>query len=234
MLQRHWSLFVFHKVARPPAQTQDRFEYQSPARFAERLAALQSSGLIPATLDELPAGLNQGAGRFSVTFDDGYAHVIENALAVLQQQKVSAIQFIVAGKLGGRNDWDIAKGDVAEALMNETQIREWLAAGQSIGSHSLTHPNLRKIPRAQAREEIGASRKRLEDLFDVPVRHFCYPYGSYDTAVRDLVEEAGYRTASTVKHGCNAAGADVFQLRRIAPMSAGELVAKAWHRLTRR
>jgi peptidoglycan/xylan/chitin deacetylase (PgdA/CDA1 family) len=234
MLQSHWSLFVFHKVAHPPAGTQDRFEYQTPARFAGRLEELRNSGLVSATLDALPTELNQGAGRFSVTFDDGYAHVIQNALPLLHQQRISAIQFVVAAKLGGRNDWDVSKGEVAEPLMDAGQIREWLAAGQSIGSHSLTHPNLRKIPRDQAREEIFSSRKRLEDLFSVPVRHFCYPYGSYDAAVRDLVQEAGYLTASTVKHGFNAAGADVLQLQRIAPLAAGELLAKAWHRLTRR
>lgn len=234
LLQRTWSLFVFHKVANPPPDTRDRFEYQTPARFAERLEALRAAGLVSAPLDDLPTELERGAGRFSVTFDDGYAHVIENALPALQQRKLCAIQFIVAGKLGGQNDWDIAKGDVPERLMDAAQIRDWLAAGQSIGSHSLTHPNLRKIPRDQAREEISASRKRLEDLFGVPVRHFCYPYGSYDAAVQELVQEAGYLTASTVKHGSNAAGADVFQLQRIAPLSAGELAAKAWHRFWRR
>lgn len=234
LLQTNWSLFVFHKIAPPPPETKDRFEYQTPARFAEQLTALRAAGFVPAALDDLPTELNRGAGRFSVTLDDGYAHVIENALPTLRQQNLRAIQFIVAGKLGGHNDWDVAKGDVAERLMDAAQIREWLAAGQSIGSHSLTHPNLRKIPRDQAREEISASRKRLEDLFSVPVRHFCYPYGSYDVAIQELVQEAGYLTASTVKHGFNAAGSDVFQLQRIAPLSAGELAAKAWHRLWHR
>lgn len=234
LLQNNWTLFVFHKIAPPPPHTRDRFEYQTPARFAERLKALRAAGLIPTPLDALPTELPRGAGRFSVTFDDGYAHMIANALPVLQEQQLNAIQFLVAGKLGSQNDWDIAKGDVAERLMDAAQIREWLAAGHSIGSHSLTHPNLRKISRDQAREEISASRKRLEDLFSVPVRHFCYPYGSYDAAIQELVQEAGYLTASTVKHGFNAAGADVFQLQRVVPLSAGELVAKAWHRLLRR
>jgi peptidoglycan/xylan/chitin deacetylase (PgdA/CDA1 family) len=234
LLQGDWSVFVFHKVAPAPAQTRDRFDYQTPARFAERLGALRAAGLIPAALDDLPTELNRGAGRFSVTFDDGYAHVMENVLPALRQQNIRALQFIVAGKLGGRNDWDIAKGDVAEPLMDAAQIRDWLAAGQGIGSHSLSHPNLRKISRDQAREEIIASRKRLEDLFNVPVRHFCYPYGSYDAAIQDMVREAGYVTACTMKHGFNLAGADVFQLLRVAPLSAGELAAKAWHRLTRR
>lgn len=234
LLRSNWTLFVFHKIAPPPPGTRDRFEYQTPARFAERLNALRAAGLIPAMLGDLPRELPRGAGRFSVTFDDGYAHVIANALPILKQQKLTAIQFIVAGKLGGQNDWDIAKGDTAERLMDAAQIRDWLAAGQSIGSHSLTHPNLRKIPRDQAREEISASRKRLEDLFGVSVRHFCYPYGSYDAAIQELVQEAGYLTASTVKHGFNAAGSDVFQLKRVAPLSAGELAAKAWHRLWQR
>src|SRR5207245_147749 len=107
----------------------------------------------------------------------------------------TAIQFLPADFLGRRNEWDVGLGEAPEAIMDAAQVREWLAAGHDIGSHSLTHPFLTRLPPAQAREEISASRKKLEDLFGRPVEHFCYPYGDWDEPVRDLVEQAGYRTA---------------------------------------
>jgi peptidoglycan/xylan/chitin deacetylase (PgdA/CDA1 family) len=225
---------MFHKVALPPPGTRDPFDYTSPATLERKLGALYAAGFRPSNLDELRSEMDRPAGRFVVTFDDGYASVAERALPALQRHNVRAIVFLVAGKLGGRNDWDIAKGDVAESLMDAAQIKTWLAAGHQIGSHSLTHPNLRKISSAAAREEIAASRKLLEDVFGVAVEHFCYPYGAGNEEIRDLVGEAGYQTACTVKFGLNVAGASPFELKRIQPLTGGELIRKVFHRLRRK
>lgn len=231
MLRARGGIFTFHKIGAPLPQTIDPFEYTAPLQFETKLAALRAAGLQPVPLDAAKLGTG---GIFTVTFDDGYAGVIEAALPVLARQKVPAIEFLIAGKLGGRNEWDIAKGDVAQPLMDAAQVRTWLAAGHQIGSHSLTHPNLRKISLAQAREEISASKKLLEDTFGVAVEHFCYPYGSYTEAIRDLVSEAGYKTASTVQHGVPQPGDSPFELKRITPLTGLELVRKALHRLRRK
>jgi peptidoglycan/xylan/chitin deacetylase (PgdA/CDA1 family) len=47
------------------------------------------------------------------------------------------------------------------------------------------------------------------------VRHFCYPYGDWNPAVRELVAEAGYATACSTDPGVNTATADCFALKRI-------------------
>ena len=44
-------------------------------------------------------------------------------------------------------------------------------------------------------------RKKLEDLFGLPVEHFAYPFGESNEAVRDLVYEAGFGTACRVHSG---------------------------------
>ena len=113
------------------------------------------------------------------------------------------------------NEWDRAENEVLSPLMDAAQIKEWLAAGHQIGSHTLTHPCLTRLPPAQAREEITASRKKLEDLFGVAIRHFCYPYGDRDERTCDLVMEAGYRTACTVAFGVNTTETPPGALRRI-------------------
>jgi peptidoglycan/xylan/chitin deacetylase (PgdA/CDA1 family) len=117
--------------------------------------------------------------------------------------------------IGGSNSWDLGAGEAPEPLMDRAQIGEWLAGGQTIGSHGLSHADLTAIPLAQAREEIFASKKKLEDIFGVSVRHFCYPYGSWNPAVRDLVAEAGYATACTTEFGLNAADTPRLTLKRI-------------------
>lgn len=234
LFRRGLPILMFHKLAAPPAATLDPFDYTRPESLDARLGALRRSGLQPASLDRLAEGPWPAAGLFIVTFDDGYRNVLEKGLAILARHQVQAIQFLVAGRLGGRNEWDVAKGEVAEDLMDASQVREWLAAGHQIGSHSLTHRILKKLSPAEAREEIAGSKKRLEDLFGVPVRHFCYPSGRYHAGVCDLVREAGYQTACTVKFGVNPPGSPPMELRRIATLSAGELLAKICHRLRRK
>lgn len=222
-------VLTYHRAGRPPAGVLDPFLYVTPEVLDVQLTALKQAGLRPGTLDEF-----MQPDRFVVTFDDGFRSVCEIALPVLAKHGVKAVQFIISGKPGGQNDWDIAKGDVIEPLMTEGEIRQWLAAGHEIGSHSVSHPNLRKLSAAAARAELVESKRQLENQYGVGVRHFCYPYGKFNAETPALVRDAGYATAWTVNHGVNPPGANPFQLRRIAPLTAGELIRKAMHRLSRR
>jgi peptidoglycan/xylan/chitin deacetylase (PgdA/CDA1 family) len=100
-------------------------------------------------------------------------------------------------------------------MMDKSQVREWLAAGHQIGSHTVSHPNLTRLHAMEAREEIQASRKWLEDNFGVSVSHFSYPLGAFDDRILGMVREAGYSTAVTSEFGVNGVGTDLYRLRRI-------------------
>jgi peptidoglycan/xylan/chitin deacetylase (PgdA/CDA1 family) len=202
--------------------------YVSEAEFDRQLGSIGKLSQGTTSLDQL------APGRIVVSFDDGSATTLGSCLDILARHKVRAIQFLLPGLLGGRNTWDVAKGDQADALMTESQVREWLAAGHEIGSHSLTHRNLRHLSIADAREEIMGSKKALEDKFGRPIRHFSYPYGSWNPAVRDVVKEAGYETASTMRMGFNDAQTPPLELRRLIPLSSRDLVGKVLHRLKRK
>ena len=117
-------------------------------------------------------------------------------------------------------------------MLDAVQIREWLAAGHDIGSHTLSHPHLTQLPTERAREEISASKKLLEDLFGRPIEHFCYPYGALNPTVRNLVIEAGYRTACTTEPGGNTPVSDSFALSRFTARHRSRSIrsAKEWLR----
>ena len=225
---------MLHKIAVPPRGTRDPFDYMRPEVLDAKLAALRAAGFRSVALDSLLESRAPADHTFAITFDDAYRNVWQNALPILARHQVQAIQFVVAAHLGGQNNWDMAEGEVAEDLMDVAQLRDWLAAGHSIGSHSLNHRVLKRLSEAEAREEIIGSRKRLEDTFGVAVRHFCYPSGKFSPMVHDLVREAGYQTACTVEYGVNPPAQDRFALRRISPLWATELLAKASHRLRRK
>jgi peptidoglycan/xylan/chitin deacetylase (PgdA/CDA1 family) len=228
-------ILTYHRMGTPPAWAPDPFLYDTPSGLSAHLMRAKAAGLRFATLGEATSGGNLQPNTLVVTFDDGCVSVLEQGLPVLLRHQVRAIQFIVAGRIGGRNDWDLSKDDVPSPLMDEVQIREWLAAGQEIGSHTMTHKNLRKVSPAVAREEIFSSKKRLEDLFGVPVRHLAFPYGGWRAPhIREMIQEAGYLSASTTQFGVSISGTELWSLKRITPLTDSQLVEKIWHRLLRK
>jgi len=139
---------------------------------------------------------------------------------------IPVIWFVVAGSKSVE-EWfgtapdpvDLSAGSplnaTMERLMDPTQIREWLSLGHEIGAHTLTHPRLSQIPLSRAREEIHSSKKKLEDLFGIPVKHFAYPYGDYNQRIVGIVQEAAFHTACTTDPGCVRVGDDPFRLNRL-------------------
>ncbi len=218
-------ILMYHKISAPTPGTGWPGLFVRPGGLARQVDELLAAGLpcVPYN-DALPA-IRRGERGFCLTFDDGFTSVYEHALPVLQARGVKAMLFLVAGQIGGTDEWDRAIGETPHALMDHGQIREWLAAGHEIGAHTLTHPHLTQLPRARARAEIFDSKARLEDRFGVPVRHFCYPYGDRNEAILTMVAEAGYADApgagAWTGTGMNPADVNAFELRRVWAVDPG-------------
>ena len=208
-------VLTYHKLGPRPRRVRLKGLYLGQKLFSRQLRELRAAGFGTIDLADVATGTDNAASRLALTFDDGVANVLRYGLSPLAETGFRAIQFLVADRLGQMNDWEQAEGETPERLMGVAHVRDWLAAGQAIGSHTLTHPFLTRLAPARAREEITASRKKLEDLFGQPVRHFCYPYGDWNPAVRELVAGAGYATACSTDPGVNTAATDCFALKRI-------------------
>jgi peptidoglycan/xylan/chitin deacetylase (PgdA/CDA1 family) len=227
-------ILTWHHVGRRPRGARLKGLYVSPGLFARQLAELKRAGFhTPAFARATAGGVNPERNVF-LTFDDGFRDVFEHALPILREHGFRAMLFLVADFIGKTNEWQQRAGDVVEPLMDEAQIREWLAAGHEIGSHTRTHPHLTRLPPEEAREEIVASKKKLEDRFGVAVEHFCYPYGDWNPAVRDLVAAAGYRSACTTEPGVNWDEGSALALRRFTARYPTRRLKAWWTRWRRR
>jgi peptidoglycan/xylan/chitin deacetylase (PgdA/CDA1 family) len=204
--------------------------YLSESLFARQLQELRSAGFSSGELSS--AAGPYVSKRIVITFDDGYVNALRHGLGPLAAAQFTAVQFLVADRLGKCNDWDLGLGEASEPLMDAEQVRDWIAAGHEIGSHTLTHPYLSKLPRVQAQEEITASRKQLQDLFGRPIDHFCYPYGDWNSVVRDLVAAAGYKTACTTDAGVNTSLDSPCGLKRVTARYASRSLKAVWSRLS--
>jgi peptidoglycan/xylan/chitin deacetylase (PgdA/CDA1 family) len=207
-------ILMYHKIAPRPRRVRLKGLYVTPDHFKRQLAELSQGGFASCTLAEACQD-GPAAPRVALTFDDGFRNVFQNALAPLAQGRWRALQFLVPNCIGQLNQWDLRDGEAPEVLMDAAEVRDWLGAGHAIGSHSLNHARLTRLTLRDAREEIFASKQKLEDTFGVAVEHFCYPYGDWNEPVRELVIEAGYRTACTTEFGVNTPATPPFTLYRI-------------------
>jgi len=225
-------MLMYHHVRRPARGARIKGLYVNPALFAKQLAELKQAGFqTPSYGSVIGQETGPANSEIFLTFDDGFVDVFENALPLLRQHGFSSIQFLVSDLLGKTNEWQQREGDVTEPLMGPAQIKEWVAAGQEIGSHTRTHPRLTQLPAAEAREEISASKKALEDRFGRAIDHFCYPYGDWNASVRDLVIEAGYKTACTTEPGMNSGVTSAFELKRFTARYPSRNLKQIWSRL---
>lgn len=234
LLRRGTLILAYHKLGKPPPGVKDPFLYDTADDLEEHLRLMRQHGIQHATLDQCAAENFTQPNTCVITFDDGTLDSLKLGVPVFDKYRVRATQFLVSDFLGGRNEWDIRKGDHPAQLMTVAQVREWISAGHAIGSHSRTHRNLRKLSSAEAKEEIAGSKKALEDTFGVPIRHFAYPFGSWNPEIRDFVAEAGYETACSMDFGVASARSHRHSLERAFPISGLRLLAKATHRIARK
>jgi hypothetical protein len=99
------------------------------------------------------------------------------------------------------------------------EVREMADGGMEFGAHTRTHPVLsRALSAGELTDEIGGSKRQIEQQLGRAVHHFCYPNGSNEDFGRDAVEAvraANYHTAVTTESGLNYPGAKRFELARI-------------------
>jgi peptidoglycan/xylan/chitin deacetylase (PgdA/CDA1 family) len=207
-------LLMLHKIGKGPAIANLPQFYVSSARLQKLLDGFRRKNLQSISIGEAIRPETKIGNRFVISFDDGYEGTLISAAQKIREHGFSAIQFLVANRLGQRNEWDLGLDRTMERLMDRTQVQEWLSLGFEIGAHTLTHARLTAIPVPEAKNEITGSKKKLEDLFGVQVKHFAYPYGDYNDAIVDLVKEAGFETACTCDPLVVRHGVDPFRLGR--------------------
>lgn len=142
------------------------------------------------------------AGRYSsVTFDDAYQNVLENALPELAKRRIPATLFMVSDCLGSTPGWEdySTSGDPAmnELLLTEEQLQTMPHDLIQIGSHTRTHPMLPQLSEQEARNELSQSRARLQEILQMDVTLFSFPYGACNEDLIEWCHDAGYEKVFT-------------------------------------
>jgi peptidoglycan/xylan/chitin deacetylase (PgdA/CDA1 family) len=133
-----------------------------------------------------------------LSVDDGYRAGAEGA-AHFERYGFHGVFFINPGCL--------ARGDkAAKTFLRASELKGLEARGHDIGSHSLTHPNLAKVPegmdlaayRVLLQKELVHARELLEKELGHPISDLAWPYGAYNNTLLRVAEAAGYHQCYTV------------------------------------
>ncbi|MBU0580643.1 MAG: polysaccharide deacetylase family protein, partial [Candidatus Margulisbacteria bacterium] len=117
--------------------------------------------------------------KVTLTFDDG-PHPIgtPQILSVLKRHQVKATFFMIAKQV--KKFPEIA-----------LQVKK---EGHDIGSHTITHPKLKKCSEKQLQEEIGGSVKIIQNYTGFRPKYFRPSYGHYDQNILKIAEKYGMKT----------------------------------------
>jgi peptidoglycan/xylan/chitin deacetylase (PgdA/CDA1 family) len=125
----------------------------------------------------------------AVTFDDAYDNFRRHAWPVLAELAIPVTLFVPVGFVEGDGPAPIRSTEGLPAL-TWPALREMAETGLvTAGSHTWSHAALPALPAERVREELGKSRRVLEDRLGRPVPAFAYPRGLWSRRVEPLVGE---------------------------------------------
>ncbi|HYF59046.1 MAG TPA: polysaccharide deacetylase family protein [Burkholderiaceae bacterium] len=217
MMKRSVPFLMYHAIADDIVDAESGYT-TTPAAFEAQMRHLRETGWTTMTVGAVVDAWDRGRAiperTAVVTFDDGFECLHRTALPILREYGIAATAFLISGYLDGMASYDADLGIRARRMLTREQVRELAAAGLEIGSHTVSHRDLRALGPAELRDELERSRAELEALTGRPVRTFSFPRGLLDRAVHDAVARAGYRAACSTEPGLNDPGTDRYVLRR--------------------
>lgn len=195
------SILGYHELAEDQPETAMRIH---TSKFRKQMEAIRQLGLKVISLDEFTAWKNEGKeipkASVLLTFDDGWKSVYTDAYPILKEFGYPFTIFLYKNYVdgGGR-------------ALTTPMIKEMIANGATVGSHSVSHPypitvksyrkKGEKTYDAYLRKEMGESKRFLEAKFPAKVTTYAYPGGFYTEEMLTLADEFGYHHGFTVLPG---------------------------------
>ena len=190
-------------------------------QFRSHLDHLKSGGFAVWPVERIVAHLRQGEPLpdrcVGITIDDAYTSVSERAFPLLRENGYPFTVFVTTE--------GVDKG--FDRYMTWDRMRVMQSGGAAFADHGHRHDYLvrRRAGETEGewtervKEDIGLSVKRLgEELGSSPAL-FAYPYGEYDTALREIVASLGL-VGFGQQSGALWRGSDFTALPRF-PMAGG-------------
>ncbi len=174
------------------------------AKFRRQLEMLEQLGITVISLGDFIAwkkGEKDIPPKAAlITLDDGWKSVYTDAFPILKEMGLPFTLYLYKNYVDGGNK-----------ALTSAMVREMMAAGATIGSHSVSHPYPATVKErmgrgaerydAFLRHEMGGSKQFLESRFKVPVATYAFPGGFHSPEMLSLGSALGYTHMFTVMPG---------------------------------
>jgi len=173
--------------------------------FAEQLAYLQENQYRVLSLKEVVRRLEAGEPfpekSAALSVDDSFRSFKEQAMPLIRLYQYPVTLFVNSGSVG------------TSGYLSWKELRALALEGVDIGNHSSSHDHLIDVRESETREQWTARvRQDIEKAQLLFEKHLkltpdllAYPYGEYNLALAELVQEMGFAAAfcqqSGVIHG---------------------------------
>ncbi|MBK7214447.1 MAG: polysaccharide deacetylase family protein [Bacteroidales bacterium] len=187
-------ILTYHKIFRENDSVNQSLADQysvSESDFENQIRAILERNIEIVSLENLFQGKVESEYSVTLTFDDGNASDYDIVFPILKKFNIPATFFISTGNL---NNGKLEVEKLVE--LSENKLIE-------IGSHGLTHRDLRTLKDDEIRKELLISREYLQKIIQKPVDFFALPYGSGDSRIYKLCSECGYKAVFTTRKQIN-------------------------------
>src|SRR5579863_229192 len=158
-----------------------------PAAFAAQMRMLADSGYHTISPDQLYAYLISGARLPSkpilLSFDDTDLDQYTVAYPEMKKYGFRGMFFIMTVSLGKAH------------YMSREQVHALSEDGNTIGSHTWDHHNVKKYEGNDWITQLDKPTKQLEEITGKSIKYFAYPFGLWNTAAFPELKKRGFVAA---------------------------------------
>ncbi|PXW69369.1 polysaccharide deacetylase [Alteromonas sp. I10] len=182
------AILLYHHVSSStPASTSI-----SPEAFKSHMEYLDAHHTVVSLQDVVSAiqhNTTLPENAVAITFDDGYANILDNAHPILADLGFPYTVFINPDEIGvgpKQLTWEqvIAMHNDGVVFANHTLDHLHMLNGeQAMGEHAW----LEKVW-----QNVESAEKKIEDKLDISLKYLAYPFGEYNTALANKLKAEGY------------------------------------------
>ena len=183
----------YHKLVGSESQLNEpRFSVRYE-QFVQQMNLIQTLGIPVISLYDWLGTQNPHEFSVVLTFDDGHESDYQQAFPILKELNFPASFFPYTDAIGREN------------YMTWEMIKELSAHGFTIGSHGVSHVDLRTANTNRLIRELHDSKELIEQNIGKSIEFFALPFGGNNRAIAHHVKAAGYSHILTTQRYINIA-----------------------------
>ena len=211
-------VFVYHDISDPESPQHSRL-YSTSVRNFKLQVELLARHFQLVSLDEVVAREVDNHRLASITFDDGFLSVKDEAFSHLHARGIPFTVFVNSMAIKHNRLFNLPGGQCLnhnldrKIFLDETDIKDLAAEGVVIGSHSSTHKVLVECDEPALKEEVLMNKLYIESLTGSSVKHFALPFGKHEH-YNDRVLNFCYSTGHEYAYSTNPSYFDLTDKKR--------------------